>query len=353
MQKESLAFLRDMMELPSPSGFEQPVQRRIRKYMKQFAESVRTDVHGNVIGAVNEAAKLRVMLAGHSDEIGYMITHIDDQGFAYFDAIGGVDVSLLPGLRVEIHTAGGVVRGVIGKKPIHLMTSKEREAVPKIHELWIDIGAKDKKDAAKAVAVGDAVTVVSSFEVLRNEIAVSRGFDNRIGSFIVTEALKRLSKKKPKVAVFAVSTVQEELGLRGARTSAFSVDPHAGIAVDVGFASDFPGAEKKKLGTVSLGDGPMIARGANVNPVLGEHLVTVARKKRIPFQMSAEPRATGTDANAIQITRAGVAAALVSVPNRYMHTPVEVVSLKDVENTVRLLAEAILAMPAKMDFTPK
>ena len=353
MQKESLAFLRDIMELPSPSGFEQPVQRRIRKYMKGFADSVRTDVHGNVIGAVNEKAKLRVMLAGHADEIGYMVTHIDSEGFVYFDAIGGVDVSLLPGLRVEIHAAGGVVRGVIGKKPIHLMTPKERDAVPKIHELWLDIGAKNKKDAAKVVAVGDAVTVVSSFEVLRNEVAVSRGFDNRIGSFIVTEALKRLSKKKPKVAVHAVSTVQEELGLRGSRTSAFSVDPHAGIAVDVGFASDFPGAEKKKLGTVSLGDGPMVARGANVNPVLGEHLVAVARKKRIPFQMTAEPRATGTDANAIQITRGGVAAALVSVPNRYMHTPVELVSLKDVENTVRLLAEAILAMPAKMDFTPK
>ena len=353
MQKESLAFLREIMELPSPSGFEQPVQRAIRKYMKGFAESVRTDVHGNVIGALNEKAKLRVMLAGHSDEIGCMITHVDDEGYVYFGAIGGVDASLLPGLRVDIHAAGGTVRGVIGKKPIHLMTGKDREAVPKIHDLWIDIGAKKKKDAERAVAVGDVATVVSTFEVLRNEVAVSRGFDDRIGSFVVTEALKRVSKKRPKVAVYAVSTVQEELGLRGARTSAYSVEPHAGIAVDVGFASDFPGAEKKKLGTISLGEGPMIAKGANINPVLGEHLVSVARKKRIPFQVSAEPRATGTDANAIQISRAGVAAALVSVPNRYMHTPVELVSLKDVENTVRLLAEAIGAMPAKMDFTPK
>jgi endoglucanase len=353
MQKDSLDYLREMIELPSPSGYEQPVQRCVRKRMGAGAERVWTDVHGNVFGVINEKAPLRVMLAGHADEIGLMVTHIDKEGFVYFAAVGGIDASLLPGLRVAIHTADGTVTGVIGKKPIHLMEPKERDQVPKVQDLWIDIGAKDDKDAGKVVAVGDVATVVSSFEVLKNDIAVARGFDNRIGSFIVTEALLMLSKRKPKVAVYAVSTVQEEIGLRGARTSAFSVDPHAGIAVDVGFASDFPGADKKQLGTVKLGDGPLLHRGANINPVLGEHLMATARKKRIPFQMSAEPRATGTDANAIQVNRGGAAAALVSVPNRYMHTPVELVSLKDVENCVKLLAEAMLAMPATMDFVPQ
>jgi endoglucanase len=353
MDRKSLDLLRELMELPSPSGFEQPVQRLLRKHMKGFADSVRSDVHGNAIGALNEKAPLRVMLAGHSDEIGLMITHIDNEGYLYFAAVGGVDASLYPGLRVEIHAAGGLVPGCVGKVPIHLMEDKEKKEVPKIHDLWIDIGAKDKADAEKAVAVGDVATVASSFQVLRNEVALSRGFDDRIGAFVVVEALRLVSKRKPKVAVFAVTTVQEELGIRGARTSAFSIDPHAGIAVDVGFASDFPGVNKKKVGDVKLGAGPLLHRGANINPVLGEHLLATAKKKKIPFQMSAEPRATGTDANVIQVTRGGVAAALVSVPNRYMHTPVELVSLDDVGNAIRLLAEAVAAMPAKMDFTPK
>ncbi len=353
MEKQALTFLREIMESPSPSGFEQPVQRRIRKHMEGFAEHVRTDVHGNVIGALNEKAPLRVMLAGHADEIGLMITHIDKEGFLYFAAVGGIDASLLPGLRVEIHAEAGKVLGVVGKKPIHLMAAKERDQAPKLKDLWIDIAAKDEKDAKKVVAVGDVATVVHTFETLRNNIALSRAFDDRVGAFVVAETLKALSKKKLRVAVYAVSTVQEELGLRGARTSAFSIEPHAGIAVDVGFASDFPGGEKKLTGTVNLGDGPILHKGANINPVLGAHLVSVAKKKKIPYQMQAEPRATGTDANAIQVTRGGAAAALVSIPNRYMHTPVELVSLKDVENTVKLLTETVAAMPAKMDFTPR
>jgi putative aminopeptidase FrvX len=204
MQKASLEFLREIMELPSPSGFEQRVQRVVRKRMKAFADEVKTDVHGNVIGSVNPGAKLRVMLAGHADEIGLMITHIDNEGFLYFASIGGVDANLMPGLRIEIHAGGGRIIGVIGKKPIHMMSAKERGQAVKIHNLWIDIGAKNKKDAEKVVAVGDIATVVSTFEMLRNDIAVSRGFDDRIGAFIVTEALAAVAKKNPKVAVLAV-----------------------------------------------------------------------------------------------------------------------------------------------------
>jgi len=353
MQKDSLSFLRELVELPSPSGFEQPAQRLIRKRLDEFADRVWTDVHGNVFGVLNEKAPLRVMLAGHVDEIGLMITHVDKEGFLYFAPVGGIDPALLPGQRVAVHTSAGIVRGVVGKKPIHLMEQKEREQVPKVQDLWLDIGARDEKDARSIVAIGDVATVEGEFRLLRNDVALARGFDDRIGAFVVVEALKGLAKRRLRVAVFAVSTVQEELGLRGARTSAFAIDPHAGIAVDVGFASDFPSADKKQLGEVKLGEGPLLHRGANINPVLGEHLVSVARKKRIPIQISAEPRATGTDANAIQVNRSGAAAALVSIPNRYMHTPVELVSLKDVDNAVRLLVEAVAAMPAKMDFTPR
>lgn len=356
MDKGALALLREIMGLPCPSGFEAPVQRRIRSHMKGFADRVWTDVHGNVFGVLNERAPLKVMLAGHVDEIGLMITHIDKQGFLYFAAIGGIDAQVLPGARVRVHAAGGTVPGVIGRKPIHLMEAKDREKPVKMSDLWMDIGARDRKDAEKAVAVGDVATVLGGMEMVRNELATARAFDDRIGAFVVVESLRRLSrlpKKKLRVAVYAVSTVQEELGLRGARTAAFSIEPQAGIAVDVGFASDWPGADKKTVGDVKLGEGPILHRGANINPVLGEWLVKTARKRRIPFQMQAEPRATGTDANAMQVTRGGVATALVSVPNRYMHTPVEMVSLKDVESSVKLLAEALAAMPAKMDFTPR
>ena len=352
MKKESLAFLEELMSVPSPSGFEQPGQAVIRKHVAKFADEVKIDVHGNLIASLNAKAGTRVMLAGHVDEIGLMVTHISEKGFIHFAAIGGVDVGLVPGSRVKVHTKKGDVLGVIGKKPIHHMTPEDRKKVPEMRELWIDIGAKDRKDAAKYVKIGDPVTWTYGFERLLNNLVVARGFDDRIGAFVVAETLRTLSGKKLPVAVYSVSTVQEEIGLRGARTSAFGIEPHAGIAVDVGFATDFPDADQKTYGEVFVGKGPIVGIGPNINPVLGSLIQKTAEKKKIPVQMAAEPRATGTDANAIQINRAGAAAALVSVPNRYMHTPVEVVSIDDVDNTVKLLAETILAMKPAMDFTP-
>jgi endoglucanase len=352
LSKDAMDFLRAVLEAPSPSGFEQPVQRIIKERLEAAADRVSVDVHGNCMGVVNERAPTRVMLAGHMDEIGLMVTHVDAEGFVYFAAVGGIDAAVLPGARVEIHGEDGPVTGVIGRKPIHLTEPQEREKGVKLKDLWIDVGARDQKDAEKAVAVGDVITVKGGVETLRNDVLLSRGLDDRAGAFVVVEALRVLSKKKPKVAVFAVATVQEELGLRGAHTSAFSVEPHAGIAVDVGFTSDYPGGEKKMVGTVKLGDGPILHRGANINPVLGELLVSTARKRRIPFQMQAEPKATGTDAHAMQLSRGGVATALVSIPNRYMHTPVELVSLADVENSVKLIVETVLAMRPRMDFVP-
>jgi len=350
--KIDTSLLERLISTPSPSGFEGRVQSMVRDELSRVCDQVSTDLHGNVIGVVNPEAPLRVMLAGHCDEIGLMVRYIDENGYLFFGAIGGVDAGVLPGAHVMVHARDGEIPGVIGRKPIHLMEEKERGKQLKLHELWIDVGAKDRKEAEKVVSPGDPITVVASYRPLMGSLVAGRGFDDRIGVFVVLETMKGLREKGCEVAVYGVSTVQEELGLRGARTSAFGVDPHAGIAIDVGFATDCPDVDKKRVGDVSLGKGPILHRGPNINPVLGKHLEQVALDKEIPFQLTGEPRATGTDANAIQVNRSGVAAALLSIPNRYMHTPAEVISLDDVQGAVDLLVEALVSLTADTDFTP-
>ncbi|MBI3986431.1 MAG: M42 family metallopeptidase [Lentisphaerae bacterium] len=352
MERDSLAFLKDLMKQPSPSGFEVPAQKVIRGRMKVFTPKVTTDVHGNVTGCLNEKAPVKVMLAGHVDEIGLMITHVDANGFIFFAPIGGWDPPVAVGQRVSIMTAKGEVAGVIGRKPVHLIEPSERSKEVKLEDLWLDIGAKNKKDALKSVAIGDPLVILPDFIELKNNLISSRAFDDRAGAWVVVEVLKKLKGRKLNVAVHSVVTVQEELGLRGAITSAYNVHPQIGIAVDVGFASDFPGADPKKIGEVGLGKGPILHCGANINPVLGKMMCRVAKDKKIKYQMQAEPRATGTDANAIQLNRGGSATALVSVPNRYMHSPVEVVSLDDLDLTVRLIAETILALTGRENYIP-
>lgn len=352
MKSKSYDFLKTLVSQPSPSGFEVPAQNVVRRRMQMFADKVSTDVHGNVTGVLNAKAPRTVMLAGHVDEIGLMLTHVDDKGFLSFAAIGGWDPAVLVSQRVSVVSARGPVRGVIGRKAIHLMEPSERGKEIKMEDLWIDIGAKDRKDALKAVAVGDPVVIEPDFLELRNGLVSSRAFDDRVGAWVVTEVLGALAGRKLKVAVYAVSTVQEEIGLRGAITSAFNIKPDAGIAVDVGFSSDYPAGMPKKTGEISLGKGPILHVGPNINPVLGKMLCDVARKKGIRYQMQAEPRATGTDANAMQLVRGGSAAALVSIPNRYMHSSVEMVSLKDLEAAVALIAETILSMSGKESFIP-
>jgi endoglucanase len=294
------------------------------------------------------------MLAGHMDELGFQVAHIADNGFLYFNTIGGFDPSTIAGRKVLIHAAGGPVLGVTGRKAIHLMTSDERDKVPKTHELWIDIGAKDAKAARQRVAIGDPVTYEPAFELLGDGLAVARGFDDRMGAFVAAETLRRVkqSRKQLRAGLFAVATVQEEVGLRGARTSAYGLDPLVGIAIDVTHASDHPEVDKRKVGDIKLGAGPVITRGANINPRVFELLTKVARKEGIGYQVEATAGGTGTDANAIQISRAGVATGLVSVALRYMHTPVEVLSLADLEAASRLLAAFALALDEKTDFTP-
>jgi len=352
MQEISFQFLKQLVEAPSPSGFEEPVQKIVREQMMKFADEVKTDVHGNVIGIRNPRGSPRLMLAGHCDEIGFMIRYIDKDGFIFFSSIGGIDAHIVPGKRVKIHTRNGPVLGVVGKKPIHIMEQEEKKKVVKLSEQWIDIGVKDKKEAEKLVSVGDPITFTEGLERLQGELVSSRGFDNKMGTFVVCEVLKEIADKPLEAAIFAASTVQEEVGLRGARTAAYFINPQVGIAVDVGVASDFPEVDKKKEGEIRIGEGAILYRGANINPKVAELLMTIAQEENIPYQLSGEAKATPTDANVIQISRAGVAAGLVSVPLRYLHTPVEVLSLRDLENVVKLLSTFVQRLNGKMSFIP-
>ncbi len=348
-------FLKKLLDTPSPSGFEGEAAKLWKAEAEAFADEVRFDVHGNTIATLNPGGKPKVMLAGHIDEIGLMVKSIDEQGFLKFAPIGGWDPQILPGQRVKILTKQGVIKGVIGKKPIHLMRKpEERTKATQIEEMFIDIGAKDKKEAEELVSVGDPAVIDYEFEILRGDLAVARGFDDRIGAFVVLEALRIAKELGVKAEVNSVATVQEEIGLRGATTSAFHIHPDVGIAVDVTFATDYPGMQQEKgtVGDIKLGGGPVIARGPNINHVVFELLVKTAEEKGIPYQVEGIPRGTGTDANAIQLSRGGVAAGLVSIPNRNMHTPVEMVHLGDVQQAAELLANFIAKLTPETDFTP-
>ncbi len=354
MNKQMKKFLSDMVDSISPSGYEGPAAEVWKAEARRFSAKVWTDTHGNSHAVVNPGGSPRVMLAGHYDEIGFQISHIDDKGFLWIQPLGGWDSQIAQGQRVQIMTRKGVVRGVIGKLAIHLQTPEQRKQVTETKDLWVDICAKDKKDAEKMVEVGDPLVVSYGFEELANGLVAGRAFDNRAGAFVVLEAARQLAGLKPSVEIHAVATAQEEIGLRGATTAAFGIDPDIGIAVDVTFATDHPnmGDAVKRENLIELGKGPVVTRGPNINQKLFDLLVKTAKAEKIPIQITAEPRGTGTDANALQLSRAGVTTALVSIPLRYMHSPCELVSLKDLEQCASLLAKTIERIDSKIDFSP-
>lgn len=348
-------FFKRLADAPSPSGFEQPAQRVWREYVAPHVDEVTTDVMGNTCGVLRGPERPRVMLAGHVDEIGLMVQYIDDQGFLYFGAIGGVDPHLLPGQRVKVHGRDGALLGVIGRKPIHLLDDEERKKVSKIKDLSIDIGAKDRAEAEALVSIGDPVTPSVEMERLLGDRVASRGLDDKMGSLVVAEVLRRLSTRRSELrcSVFGVSTVQEEVGLRGAKASAYGIDPDVGICVEVTFATDHPGVDKKAIGDVQVGKGPVLSRGANINPRAFALLREAAAEEGIALQYEAAPRATGTDANVMQLNRSGVATALVEIPLRYMHTPAEVLSLSDVNAAADLLVAFLLKVGPECDWVPR
>jgi putative aminopeptidase FrvX len=342
VKDSSFEFLKRLLDTPGPSGFEQAAARVWRTEAEQFADRVTSDVLGNSIAMLDGNGGPRVMLAGHIDEIGVMITHIDDDGILYIDGIGGWDAQVLVGQRVRLLTRKGDVLGVVGKKPIHLMKHEEREKASKLADLWLDIGLRGRDTVLeRGVRVGDPGVVDSQLVELGDDVIVSRAVDNRIGAFVALEAIRLLSKKRPKATVAAVATIQEEIGFYtggGAATSAFKIEPDVAIVIDVTFATDAPGIEKKEVGEHKLGGGPVLTRGSASHPLVFERLAEVAEKESIPFTITAAPKYTSTDADGIFFSRAGVATALVSVPNRYMHSPNEMVSLADLDATARLVA---------------
>jgi putative aminopeptidase FrvX len=354
MNEQDFQFFKELIEAPSPSGFEQPAQRVIRKTLSDVVDDLRTDVMGNVIAHVAGPRDApRLMLAGHCDEVGFMIKYIDDQGYLFFAPIGGVDAHLVPGQRVTVHTSRGTVPGVVGKRPIHQIEAKDRDKVVPFKSQFIDIGCKDKTEAAKLVTIGDPVTFSVGVERLQGTRLTSRALDDKMGAFIVAQVLREVRRRNNlSVDLYGVSTVQEEIGLRGGATSAYGVQPDIGIAVEVGFASDYPDADHKDSGEIRLGKGPIIARGPNINPMLFELLAKTAEEENISCQIMGIPRATGTDANVMQLVRGGVATALVSIPLRYMHTPVEVLDWADIEGAVKLLAALCGRITVSHSFIP-
>ena len=356
MKKKSELVLKRFLEAVSPSGYEGPSANVFKEEAETFADEVTRDRHGNTFAVVRGGPDLRVMFAGHCDEIGFLVTNIDSKGYLWIAPIGGWDPQIAQGQRVRIQGRNGVVPGVIGKKPIHLMSQDERSKVVQLKDLWVDIGAKDRKEAEKRVAVGDPMVLGYGFDKLMGETIAARGMDNRIGAFVVLEAARRVAKAEEKSAatLYSVATVQEEVGLRGATTSSYAADAQLGIAVDVTFAGDHPGLgdAKRALNECALGKGPVLTRGPNTHPRFFDRIVATAKAHDIPLQINGEGSPTGTDANAMQLSRGGMAAALLSIPNRYMHSPSEMVDLRDVEHCIELMARVVLELDADMDLTP-
>lgn len=353
-----ISFLERLLDAAGPSGFEVRPGRVWRQEAETFAADVRVDVSGNSFATVNPAGSPRIMLAGHIDEIGLQVTHIDEKGFLYFEGIGGWDPQVLVGQRVSVMGRDGDVPGVVGKKAIHLLESDERTKASKTKELWVDVGAADRDGVKElGIRVGDPMVIAQGMVRLARDLIASRAIDDRIGAFVVLEAIRILAREGNglRASATAVATVQEEIGYQGggARTSAYALEPDVAIAVDVTFSTDVPDIEKKELGEHELGGGPVLSRGSAAHAQVFERLATVAEEEGIPYTIQASPRATRTDADAIHLTRRGVPTGLVSVPNRYMHSPNEVVSVEDLFNTAKLIAAFIRSLDADTDFTPR
>lgn len=349
-----MEFLERLLNAEGPSGFESRPAAVWREEAEGFAASVRGDVNGNVVAAVNPEGRPRVMMAGHLDEIGLQITHIDEEGYLYVDEVGGWDPQVLVGQRVRILGRKGTVPGVLGKKAIHLMKPEEREKASKTKDLWVDVGAGSRDEVAElGIRVGDPMVVDVGLLRLAGDRVASRAMDNRVGAYVVLEALRLLAEDSGEAAVFAVATSQEEIGYNGggARPVAYALEPDVALVVDLTFATDVPDVPKKELGEHKLGGGPVLTRGSAAHPVVFDRLVEAAEGDGIPFTIQAAPKFTRTDADAIYLVRAGVPTGLVSVPNRYMHSPNEVVSMADLDRTARLLAGFVRRLTAEVDFT--
>jgi len=344
--------LRTLLTAPGPSGRERTAAAAWQEAARRFTDQVEGDLMGSSIARVGATAGgPRLAVVGHIDEIGVMITHIDDEGFLWFGGVGGWDPVNLVGQRIELHTREGVVEGVVGKKPIHLLESEEREKAPKLKDLHIDIGAKDGDEARGRVRIGDwAIIAGEPLDLLGDRVA-SRSMDNRLGCFVALEAARLVAEAGGAPGdVAGVAVTQEEITFAGARTTAFSLQPDVAIVVDVTFATDAPGTDEKELGAHKFGSGPVIGRGSTLDPQVFELLHAAGEEAGIPFTVAASSRYTGTDADAIHLARGGIPTGVVSIPLRYMHSPVEMVQMDDVENTAKLIAAFAHKLSADVSF---
>ena len=355
MRRESLTFLQDLLGAPSPSGFESPGQRIWCQYARKYADEVRTDAYGNAVAILNGRGDPKIMLDAHADELGLMVKHIDEKGFIYFQRIGGVDPALVRTKRVNIHTGRGIVRGVIGATAIHLKERGKEAKEPKMHECFIDIGARDGKAARKKVAVGDAITFAETFEMLDRNIMVARALDDRVGTFAAIEALRliRTSRAKLNCSVYASSSGQEEVGGAGAAMSTFNIKPDAAIELEVTHATDTPGIDAKQHGQVKMGEGPTITIGREHHPVLVKTLRQIAARKKFKLQVEAFSLTGGTNAMTIHRAEGGIPSTLISIPTRYMHTTVEMIDLRDVDTAIKLVAAFCLDIKKGQRFKVK
>lgn len=350
MHDQSRRFLEALLQTASPSGFEEEAGRVWRAEAETFADEVSVDSSGTSYARLRGDGP-KVMIEGHIDEIGVMISHIDDDGFLWFKPIGGWDDQVLVGQRIRIAGKHGSVLGVIGKKPIHFMDDDERNKVSKIKSLWIDIGASNAEEARSRVSLGDSGVIEQPLIQIGEDFISCRGLDNRVGAFVALEALRMLANgDRPSADVWAVAPVQEEIGLFGARTSAYGLDPDLAIAIDLTLATDHPDSSVRDWGIVKMGGGPVFARGASIHPHMFNLLVEAADAEGIAYGVETAPASSGTDADAISRVRAGIPTALVSVPGRYVHSPSETVSLTDTWNSSRVIAALVRRLDSDVDF---
>ena len=349
----AIEFLKRLLDAPGPSGFETLAGRSWRAEAETFADKVDVDIAGNCVAEINPGGSPTILIDGHIDEIGVIVQYIDDDGFVYVQPIGGWDAQVLVGQRIRFIAATGDVIGVIGRKPIHLIEPDDRTKAVKFSDLWVDIGAKSRADAEGRLSLGDPGVIDSRAHDFPGNRIVSRSIDDRIGAFCALEALRRYAKNPGSARVVAAATTQEEIAWTGggALVAANRIRPRLAIVIDVTHATDSPTMEKKEIGDIKLGGGPVLGRGALLSPVLFELLRAAARAKNIPFTVHAVGRDTSTNADAIFMAQEGVATALVSIPNRYMHSPNEMVSLDDVDHTAELIAEVCRMVDGKTDFT--
>jgi putative aminopeptidase FrvX len=343
--------LRRLLSAPGPSGYEQPAAAVFREAAGAFAEVTHDTVGSTVARVAGTAGGPSLAIVGHIDEIGLIVHHIDDEGFLWFTGVGGWDPMILVGQRVQIATRAGTIAGVVGKRPIHLLRDEDRKQAPKLSDLHIDVGAKDGDEARALVRIGDVAVIAGEPVEFPNDRVASRSMDNRVGCFVAYEAARLVAEDGGAPGdVYAVAVAQEEITFGGARTTAYSLAPDVAIAVDVTFETTPPGNDEKELGRHRFGSGPVLTRGSTLDPQVYELLHETAEAEGIPFTVSASARATGTDADVFHIARAGIPTSVVSVPVRYMHSPVELVQLDDVANAAKLIAAFAKRLNADLDF---